>query len=121
MTWFQDDRNVRRRFSTDRFPVAIPQDRQGTCWYPQVPLFRGWESMELYGHSDARKTVWSSIILGSRTDLHVLCGSMKRQINRDVRLFRGAMGTDFAFMVDNALPHQATVMDECLEDIKSLE
>ncbi|GFV40366.1 transposable element Tcb1 transposase [Trichonephila clavipes] len=45
---------------------------------------------------------------------------MKGQIYRDVileqhvGLFRGAMGAEFLFMDDNASPHRANIVDECL-------
>ncbi|GFV74696.1 transposable element Tcb2 transposase [Trichonephila clavipes] len=32
-----------------------------------------------------------------------------------VRLFRGAMGVEFLFMDDNARPHRANIVDECLQ------
>ncbi|GFS81128.1 transposable element Tcb1 transposase [Trichonephila clavipes] len=69
--------------------------------------------------------VWGGIILGFRTDLHVQSVTMLGHIYRDVileqhvRLFRGAMGAVFMFMDDNARPHRANNVDECLrsEDI----
>ncbi|GBN70579.1 hypothetical protein AVEN_208758-1 [Araneus ventricosus] len=69
------------------------------------------------------------IILGSRTDLHVQSLTMTGHIYRDVileqhvRLFRGAMGAEFLFMDDNARPHRANIVDECLqsEDITRMD
>ncbi|GBM80682.1 hypothetical protein AVEN_137209-1 [Araneus ventricosus] len=69
------------------------------------------------------------IILGSRTDLHVQSVTMTGHIYRDVileqhvRLFRGAMGAEFLFMDDNARPHRANIVDECLqsEDITCMD
>ncbi|GFX10222.1 transposable element Tcb1 transposase [Trichonephila clavipes] len=58
---------------------------------------------------------------GSRTDLHVQNITMTGHIFRDVileqhvRLFRGAMGAEFLFMDDNARPHCANIVDECLQ------
>ncbi|GFV30056.1 transposable element Tcb1 transposase [Trichonephila clavipes] len=54
---------------------------------------------------------------------------MTGQIYRDVileqhvRLFRGAMGAEFLFMDDNARPHHANIVDECLqsEDITRMD
>ncbi|GFX39099.1 transposable element Tcb1 transposase [Trichonephila clavipes] len=46
---------------------------------------------------------------------------MTGHIYRDVilekheRLFRGAMGAEFLFMDDNARPHRANIVDECLQ------
>ncbi|GFY07744.1 DDE_3 domain-containing protein [Trichonephila clavipes] len=73
--------------------------------------------------------VWGGIILGSRTDLHVQSVTMTGHIYRDVileqhvRLFRGAMGAEFLFMDDNARPHRANIVDECLqsEDITRMD
>ncbi|GFW79616.1 transposable element Tcb2 transposase [Trichonephila clavipes] len=69
------------------------------------------------------------IILGSRTDLHVQNVTMTGHIYLDVileqhvRLFRGTMGAEFLFMDDNARPHRANVVDECLqsEDITRMD
>ncbi|GBN03914.1 hypothetical protein AVEN_238572-1 [Araneus ventricosus] len=73
--------------------------------------------------------VWGGIILGSRTDLHVQSVTMTGRIYRDVileqhvHLFRGAMGAEFLFMDDNARPHHANLVDECLqsEDITRMD
>ncbi|GFU14191.1 DDE_3 domain-containing protein [Trichonephila clavipes] len=46
---------------------------------------------------------------------------MTSHIYRDVileqhgRMFRGAMGAEFRFMDDNARPHRANIVDECLQ------
>ncbi|GFY09538.1 transposable element Tcb1 transposase [Trichonephila clavipes] len=64
---------------------------------------------------------FGGIILGSRTDLHVQSVTMTGHMYRDVileqhvHLFRGAMGAEFLFMDDNARPHRANIVDECLE------
>ncbi|GFX63821.1 transposable element Tcb1 transposase [Trichonephila clavipes] len=73
--------------------------------------------------------VWGGIILGSRTDLHIQRVTMTVHIYQDVileqhvRLFRGAMGAEFLFMDDNARPHRANIVDECLqsEDITRMD
>ncbi|GFV55999.1 transposable element Tcb1 transposase [Trichonephila clavipes] len=36
-------------------------------------------------------------------------------LGQHVRLFRGAMGAEFLFMDDNALPYRANIVDECLQ------
>ncbi|GFY08382.1 transposable element Tcb1 transposase [Trichonephila clavipes] len=60
-------------------------------------------------------------LLGSRTDLHVQSVTMTGHIHRNVileqhvRLFRGTMGAEFLYTDDNALPHHANILDECLE------
>ncbi|GFY29584.1 transposable element Tcb1 transposase [Trichonephila clavipes] len=73
--------------------------------------------------------VWGRIILGFRTDLHVQSVTITGHFYRDVileqhvRLFRGAMGAEFLFMDDNARPHRANTVDECLqsEDITRMD
>ncbi|GFW01809.1 transposable element Tc3 transposase [Trichonephila clavipes] len=73
--------------------------------------------------------VWGEIILGSRTDLHVQSETMTGHIYRDVileqhvRLFRGAMVSEFLFMEDIARPQRANIVDECLqsEDITRMD
>ncbi|GFW74744.1 transposable element Tcb1 transposase [Trichonephila clavipes] len=65
--------------------------------------------------------VWGGIIVVSRTDLHVQSVTMTGHIYRDVileqhvRLFRSIMGAEFLFMDDNARPHRANIVDECLQ------
>ncbi|GFX33600.1 transposable element Tcb1 transposase [Trichonephila clavipes] len=68
-------------------------------------------------------------MFGSRTDLHVQSVMMTGHIYRDVileqhvRLFRGTMCAEFLFMDDNARPHRANIVDECLqsEDITRMD
>ncbi|GFW29414.1 transposable element Tcb1 transposase [Trichonephila clavipes] len=77
-------------------------------------------TIERHRYGGAGWLVWGGIILGSRTDLHVQSVTMTGHIYRDVipeqhlRLFRGAMGAEFLFMDDNALPHRANIVDECI-------
>ncbi|GFW83042.1 transposable element Tcb2 transposase [Trichonephila clavipes] len=66
--------------------------------------------------------VWGSIMLGSRTDLHIFdAGSVNgtRYCNEIllpyVRLFRGAMGLQFLFMDDNAPCHHTVAAEQLLE------
>ncbi|GFW34511.1 transposable element Tc3 transposase [Trichonephila clavipes] len=44
-------------------------------------------------------------------------------LEQHVRLFRGGMGAEFLFMDDNAGPHRANIVDECLqsEDITRMD
>ncbi|KFM74705.1 Transposable element Tcb1 transposase, partial [Stegodyphus mimosarum] len=85
--------------------------------------------IEGHRYGGAGVLVWSGIILGSRTDLHVQIGTMTSQIYRDVILeqlvclFRGAMGAQFVLMDDNARPHHANILSECLqsEDITRMD
>ncbi|GFT57560.1 transposable element Tcb2 transposase [Trichonephila clavipes] len=66
--------------------------------------------------------VWESIMLGSRTDLHIFdAGSVNgtRYCNEIllpyVRLFRGAMGLQFLFMDGNAPCHHTVAAEQLLE------
>ncbi|GFW17272.1 transposable element Tcb2 transposase [Trichonephila clavipes] len=66
--------------------------------------------------------VWGSIMLGSRTDLHIFdAGSVNgtRYCNEIllpyVRLFRGAMCLQFLFMDDNAPCHRTVASEQLLE------
>ncbi|GFS93285.1 transposable element Tcb2 transposase [Trichonephila clavipes] len=74
--------------------------------------------------------VWGSIMLGSRTDLHIFdAGSVNgtRYCNEIllpyVRLFRGAMGLQFLFMDDNAPCHRTVAAEQFLEseDIERMD
>ncbi|GFV99981.1 DDE_3 domain-containing protein [Trichonephila clavipes] len=44
-------------------------------------------------------------------------------LEQHVRLFRGTMCAEFLFMDDNARPHRANIVDECLqsEDITRMD
>ncbi|GFW16632.1 DDE_3 domain-containing protein [Trichonephila clavipes] len=78
-------------------------------------------TIERHRYGGAGWLVWGGIILGSRADLHVQSVTMTGHIYRDVipeqhvRLFRGALGAEFLFMDDNARPHRANIVDECLQ------
>ncbi|GFX65563.1 transposable element Tcb1 transposase [Trichonephila clavipes] len=86
-------------------------------------------TIELHHYVGAGWLVWGGVILGSRTDQHVQSVTMTGHIYWDVilkqhiRLFRGAMGAEFLFMDDNARPHHANIVDECLqsEDITRMD
>ncbi|GFW13897.1 transposable element Tcb2 transposase [Trichonephila clavipes] len=67
--------------------------------------------------------VWGSIMLGSRTDLHIFdAGSVNgtRYCNEillpHVRLFRGAMGLQFLFMDDNAPCHFTVAAEQLFRE-----
>ncbi|KFM68896.1 Transposable element Tcb1 transposase, partial [Stegodyphus mimosarum] len=85
--------------------------------------------IERHRYSGAGVLIWGGMILGSRTAPHVQIGTMTSQIYRDVILeqhvclFRGTMGTQFVFMDDNARPHRANIVSECLqsEDITCMD
>ncbi|GFV75304.1 transposable element Tcb1 transposase [Trichonephila clavipes] len=78
-------------------------------------------TIERHRYGGAGWLVWGGIILGYRTDLHVQSVTMTGHLYRDVileqheRLLRVAMGAEFLFMDDNARPHRANIVDECLQ------
>ncbi|GFU43155.1 transposable element Tc3 transposase [Trichonephila clavipes] len=80
-------------------------------------------------YSGAGWLVLGGIILGFRTDLDVQSVTMTVHMYRDVilehhiRLFQFAMGAEFLFTDDNARPHLANIVDECLqsEDIPRMD
>ncbi|GFU60906.1 transposable element Tcb1 transposase [Trichonephila clavipes] len=120
---FQDDGSVSRCYNTGRSRVITPNgDRAGTHYHQE-------NTIERHRYGDAGWLVWGGIILGSRSSLHVQSVTMTGPIYRDVileqdvRLFRGAKGAEFLFMDDNARPHRANILDECLqsEDITRMD
>ncbi|GFS91495.1 DDE_3 domain-containing protein [Trichonephila clavipes] len=86
----------------------------GTRYYQE-------NTIERHRYGGAGWIVWGGIILGSRTDLQVQSVTMTGHIYRDVILeqhvclFRAAMGAEFLFMDDNALPHRANIVKEFLQ------
>ncbi|GFW18918.1 transposable element Tcb1 transposase [Trichonephila clavipes] len=103
--------------------------RRTLIWRTPGTRYHQENTIERHRYGGAGWLVSGGIILGSRTDLHVQSVTMTGLIYRDVipeqhvRLFRGAMGAEFLFMDDNAHPHRANIVDECLqsEDITRMD
>ncbi|GFX68090.1 transposable element Tcb1 transposase [Trichonephila clavipes] len=103
--------------------------RRTLIWKAPGTRYHQENTIELHRYGGAGWLVWGRIIPGSRTDMHVQSVTMTGHIYRDVileqhvRLFRGAMGAEFLFMDDNARPHRANIVDECLqsEDITRMD
>ncbi|GFX66067.1 transposable element Tcb1 transposase [Trichonephila clavipes] len=95
--------------------------RRSLIWRAPGTRYHQENTIERHSYGGAGWLVWRGIILGSRTDLHVQSVTMTGYIYRyvileqHVRLFRGAMGAEFLFMDDNAHPHRANIVDECLQ------
>ncbi|KFM76484.1 Transposable element Tcb1 transposase, partial [Stegodyphus mimosarum] len=115
---------------SDESRFSLQSDSRRTfMWRAPVTRYHQENIIERHRYGSAGVLVWGGIILGSRTDLHVQIGTMTSQIYRDVileqytRLFRGAMGAQFVFMDDNARPHRANIVSECLqsEDIPRMD
>ncbi|GBL74373.1 hypothetical protein AVEN_235342-1 [Araneus ventricosus] len=71
--------------------------------------------------------VWAEISLGGHTELHMFLGGPLTAVKyRDeildsyIRRYAGAIGEEFSLMNDNAEPHRARFVVQCLED-KDLE
>ncbi|GFS75910.1 transposable element Tcb1 transposase [Trichonephila clavipes] len=95
--------------------------RRTLIWRAPGTRYHQENTIEQHRYGGAGWLVWRGIILGSKTDLHVQSVTMTGHIYRDVileqhvRLFRGSMGAEFLFMDDNARPHRANIVDECLQ------
>ncbi|GFU27124.1 transposable element Tcb1 transposase [Trichonephila clavipes] len=115
---------------SDESRFSLQSDSRRTfIWRAPGSRYHQENTIERHRYSGAGWLVWGGIILCSRTDLHVQSVTMTGHIYRDVileqhvRLFRGAMGAEFLFMDDNARPHRANIVDECLqsEDITRMD
>ncbi|GFV04973.1 uncharacterized protein TNCV_2906411, partial [Trichonephila clavipes] len=108
---FQDDGNLSRCYSTGRPRVTTPNEDRYI-----------WQLLPKETDGAQQRPV-SLALFSLRTDLHGQSVTMTGHIYRDaileqhVRLFRGAMGADFLFMDDNARPHRANIVDECLQSV----
>ncbi|GFU99865.1 DDE_3 domain-containing protein [Trichonephila clavipes] len=102
--------------------------RQTLIWRAPSTRYHQKNTIERHRYGGAGWLVWGGNIC-STTDLHVQSVTMTGHIYRDVileqhvRLFLGAIGAEFLFMDDNARPHRANIVDECLqsEDITRMD
>ncbi|GFS50718.1 transposable element Tcb1 transposase, partial [Trichonephila clavipes] len=126
----RDSTKVRIVFdASSKVLVSSLISRRTLIWRAPGTRYQQENTTERHPYGGAGWLVWGGIIFGSRTDLHVQSVTMTGYIYRDVileqhvRLFRGAMGAEFLFMDDNARPHRANIVDECLlsEDITRME
>ncbi|GFU25070.1 transposable element Tcb1 transposase [Trichonephila clavipes] len=104
---------------SDESRFSLQSDSRRTLiWRAPGTRYHQENTIERHRYGGAGWLVWGGIILGSRTDLHVQSVTMTGHIYRDVileqhvRLFRGAMGTEFLFMDENARPHRANIVDD---------
>ncbi|GFX48837.1 transposable element Tcb1 transposase [Trichonephila clavipes] len=108
-------------FSDDSRFSLQSDSRRTLIWRAPGTRYHQENTIERHRYGGAGWLVWGGIILGSRTDLHVQSVTMTGHIYRDVfleqhvRLFRGAMGAEFLFIDDNALPYSANIVDQCLQ------
>ncbi|GFY08824.1 nibrin [Trichonephila clavipes] len=95
---------------SDESGFSLQSDSRRTLIW-RAPGTRYHQTIERHRYVGAGWLVWRGIILGSRIDLHVQSVTIIGHIYRDVileqhiRLFRGTMGAEFLFMVDNTRPH----------------
>ncbi|GFY24460.1 transposable element Tcb1 transposase [Trichonephila clavipes] len=115
---------------SDESKFSLQSDSRRTLiWRAPGTRYHQDNTIERHRYGGAGWLVWGGIILGSRTALLVQSVTMTGHIYRDVileqhvRLFFGAIGAEFLFMDDNALPHRANIVDECLqsEDITRMD
>ncbi|GFW41174.1 transposable element Tcb2 transposase [Trichonephila clavipes] len=115
---------------SDESRFSLQSDsRRILIWRVPGTRYHQENTIERHRHGGAGWLVWRGIILGSTTDLHVQSVTMTGHIYRDVileqhvRCFLSAMGAEFLFMDDNARPHRANIVNECLqsEDITRMD
>ncbi|GFV59615.1 transposable element Tc3 transposase [Trichonephila clavipes] len=107
---------------SDESRFSLQSDSRWTLiWRAPGARYHQENTIERHRYGGAGWIVWGGIILGFRTDLHVQSVTTTGHIYQNVileqhvRLFRGTMGTEFLFMDDNARPHRANIVDECLQ------
>ncbi|GFX54974.1 transposable element Tcb1 transposase [Trichonephila clavipes] len=107
---------------SDESSFSLQSDSHRTIiWREPGIRYHQENTIERYRDGGEGWLVWEGNILGSRTDLHVQSVTMTGHIYRDVileqpvRLFWDAIGTEFLSMDDNARPHHAKIVDECLQ------
>ncbi|KFM57771.1 Transposable element Tcb1 transposase, partial [Stegodyphus mimosarum] len=114
-------------FSDESWFSLQSDSRRTFVWRAPDTRYHQENIIERHRYGGAEVLVWGG--MGSRTDLYVQIGTMTSQIYQDVileqhvRLFRVAMGAQFVFMDDNARPHRANIVSECLqsEDITRMD
>ncbi|GFW17111.1 transposable element Tcb1 transposase [Trichonephila clavipes] len=122
---FQDDDNgtffLYARRPVRCVPLTATHCRLRLIWRAPSTRYHQENTIERHCYGVAGWLVWGGIIFGYRTDLHVQSVTMIVHIYRDfileqhVRLFRGAICAEFLFMDENARPHRANIVDECLQ------
>ncbi|GFY16941.1 transposable element Tcb2 transposase [Trichonephila clavipes] len=126
--WCRDHRNWRdnewgRVLFTDEIRFSLSSDSNRILiWRERGSRNHPSNIIERDRYGGCGVLVWGGIMLGSRTDLHILdAGSVNgtRYCNETlfpyVRLFRGAMGLQFLFMDDNAPCHRTVAAEQLLE------
>ncbi|GFY19987.1 transposable element Tcb2 transposase [Trichonephila clavipes] len=126
--WCREHRNWRdnewgRVLFTDESRFSLSSDSHRILnWRERGSRNHPSNFIERYRYGGRDVLVWGSIMLGSRTDLHIFdpCSvNGTRYCNEIllpyVHLFRCAMGLQFLFMDDNAPSHRTVAAEQLLE------
>ncbi|GFV69127.1 transposable element Tcb2 transposase [Trichonephila clavipes] len=96
--------------------------RRQLIWRESGTAYRPENIQEKDRYPTCSIMVWAGIMINGCTRLHVVVkGTMTGQRYIDkvllphVRLFRGAVGDKFVFMVDNATCHRTLAVQDCLD------
>ncbi|GFX62849.1 transposable element Tcb2 transposase [Trichonephila clavipes] len=108
---------------SDESRFSLSSDsRRVTIWKERGTRFEPRNITERHHFPSRGVMVWAGIMMDGRTDLHFFdTGFVTAQRYRDevlepyIRLFRGAVGSDFIFMNDNAPCHRTVRIDDFLE------
>ncbi|GBN43971.1 Transposable element Tcb2 transposase [Araneus ventricosus] len=108
---------------TDEFRFSLNTDSRRTfIWREPGTRYPPSNVREIDHYGGGGLMVWAGIMLDGRTPLQVFeRGTVTGVRYRDeilepyVRLFRGAVGSEFILMDNNARPHRALLVDEFLE------
>ncbi|GFW04039.1 transposable element Tcb1 transposase [Trichonephila clavipes] len=108
--------------SSDESRLSLESDSRSTLiWRVPGTRYHQENTIERHIYGGAGWLVWGGLFLGSRIDLRAQSVTMTGRIYRDVileqhvRLFRGVLVAEFLFMDDNARPHRANIVNECLQ------
>ncbi|GFW85087.1 transposable element Tcb1 transposase [Trichonephila clavipes] len=103
---------------SDESRFSLQSDSHRTLiWRAPGTRYHQENTIERHRYGGAGWLVWGGIFLFPElTCMLTITSHIYRDVilEQHVRLFRGAMGAEFLFMDDNARPHRANLVDECL-------
>ncbi|GFT94843.1 transposable element Tcb2 transposase [Trichonephila clavipes] len=115
---------------SDESRFSLQSDSRWTLiWRAPGTRYHQENTTERHRYGGAGCLVWGGIILGSRTETACSeCNDDRPHLSgyhsgTTCTFVSGAMGAEFLFMDDNARPHRANIVDECLqsEDITRMD
>ncbi|GFX16656.1 transposable element Tcb2 transposase [Trichonephila clavipes] len=119
--WTEQDWACVLFLDESRFSLSSDCRRQ-LIWRESGTAYRPENIQEKDRYPTCSIMVWAGIMINGRTRLHVVAnGTMTGQRYIDevllphVRLFRGAVGDKFVFMVDNATCHRTLAVQDSLD------